>query len=315
MNKQYKADGRDDYETSDKKKNAKKKANFPRQVSQMESKLGALFNRTRVYEGQLPDIETLGEEGVDHINISRGSKTRLGYLLTTNAEINFELFGTRFTSIDNLMLFYRSHCTMPVLATCSMNHARQKYTEQLDRFPFFQNMYVIVCLAYAAILKKTPELLEALNQNTLPLDNYYHDRASDKRMRRKTSHLLVRAVTEAHKAVRNRKDPELEVFVFRDMINGFKEAYYDIPYQENFSFYDFLYNEFSIKKVQERYHGYQDSERDEPLQTTEDRVVSTEEAKPEEPEEIGNPRVVAEETLPSNQLADQPTVAEPDSAQ
>jgi len=37
----------------------------------MEEQLGALYNLTRGREGYSRDLESLGVEGVDHINVSR----------------------------------------------------------------------------------------------------------------------------------------------------------------------------------------------------------------------------------------------------
>ncbi len=185
--------------------------------SKMESELSRLFNRTRSFDGNLPHIETIGQEGVDHINVNRDSKTNLGKLLSTSSGLRFTLFGTRFNSIEHMMLFYRTHASQGSVPSLDKS-AFMAWRNAVRAYPNFQNIYVLVCLSYVAIFKdpENAALLEAMNANPVPLDSY-STQEDGKRNRHVTSSTLVRAIYEAHSAVKDDREPNLTVFMFRDL--------------------------------------------------------------------------------------------------
>lgn len=200
------------------KKNRGYKGPRPQQAqSQMETQLSNLFNlssqRTR---GHLPDIKNIGDEGVHHINVHRHSKSKLGFLLSTAASHDFMLFNKRFTSIDNLMLYYRSHCTVDALATGTVGLTRDFNRNRAKDYPQLKNLFVVACLGYMEIFKRTPALMQAMDANKLPLDSY--DTQSDTKLRRRhaATATLVSAVQEAFQAVRDNREPDLKKFMFNE---------------------------------------------------------------------------------------------------
>ena len=186
--------------------------------TQMESKLSTLFNlSTQRARGQLAELKAIGEEGEGHINVHRNSKTKLGFLLSTAAQHDFTLFNKRFTSIDNLMMYYRSHCTVDALATGSVALARDFNRNRVKSYPSVKNLFVLACLGYMEIFKRNPVLLQAMEQNALPLDSYDLLDQGKQRKRHPASGTLVSAVQEAFQAVRDNREPDLKKFMFNDL--------------------------------------------------------------------------------------------------
>ena len=218
-----------------------------RTQTQIESKLSILFNRTRSTDGYLPNLADLGEEGVDHINVSRNSKTRLGYLLSSGARFDFHLFGRRFTTIENLLLFYRTHCTSNDYITVDI-FSKSKLNQVASQFPPLYNMYVVVCLAYISIFKKNPELLEALNENTLPLDAYI-ERRDRTRTRHKASRSIIMAIQEAQNSIRDKRDPQLGMFMFRET----SDKYNRLAYETQQTFTEVVVNDFAPERIATRF--------------------------------------------------------------
>lgn len=202
--------------SQDKQRNNKKPQNTGRRPShvqtQIESQLSQLFNRTQVLSGNLPPIASLKEEGVDHINVNRRSRYNLGKLLSTGAELTFKLYGQTYASIDNLILFYRSHCSQPTIPMADQTANTRFFRTHIDKYPKFSNVFTLVCLAYIEIFKNNRALFEALLQNDLPLDSYVVK--DNRKTRHATSQPLLLAIQEAFECVRDKREPRLQLFMF-----------------------------------------------------------------------------------------------------
>lgn len=218
--------------------------------SQMESQLTTLFNlSTQRSLGQMPDIKDIGEEGIDHINVHRNSKSKLGYLLSTAANHDFLLFNKRFTSIDNLNMFYRSHCTVDALATGSVGLVRDFNRSRVKSYPMIKNLFVVACLGYIEIFKRTPALMAAMEANKLPLDSYDFDKETKKRRRHQASATLVQAVQEAFQAVRDNREPDLRKFMFNDIARSTATR----AALAGLSFEELVRSEFSPRAIRESF--------------------------------------------------------------
>ena len=258
------------------KKKPQKQFRETYQHTQMEEQLGALYNLTRGREGYSRDLESLGVEGVDHINVSRYSDNRLGFLLAPSTKLSFKLFGRSFSTIENLMLFYRSWCTNNILPTADFNTCSEIRTNELSKFPHFANIYVVVCLGYVSIFKKLPTLLKAMEQNTLVLDSYKTQ--NGQRVRPNTSVILVRAINEAFSAVSENRQPNLSVFMNREQVNEMRHFYNELPYKEGFTLNHFIEDSFSIKNILAFYNREYVAKEEEPVEKFDEEAKVDEEA-------------------------------------
>ena len=210
-----------DFNQNKKKENRGKKKVAPQRTpvqSQIETQLASLFTRARTGEGHLRDIRELGQEGVDHINVNRFSKSTLGYLLSTTAKLDFWVLGHQYSSIGNLMAYYKSHCTNEEVTMAGTDTMQAFTSEEYDRYPQFNNLYAVVCLGYWAIIQNNPALLDALNINDIPFDSYVERKGV--RTRHQASKILVRAIQEAHLAVKFGRDPQLNAFILDDTLRS-----------------------------------------------------------------------------------------------
>ena len=215
--------------TGPKNPNSKKKkpkqergnAKFTPVQSQIESQLASLFTRARVAEGHFRDIKELGEEGIDHINVNRYSKTTLGYLLSTSAKIDFEVLGKKYNSIGNLIAFYKTHCTNEKIPMSITDNGQHFTNEDFNRFPQFKNLYAIVCLGYWDIIKHNKELFNALEINDLPLDSYIEKKGI--RSRHMTTNILISVIKEAFNAVKDDREPNLNAFIFEATLRALNQ--------------------------------------------------------------------------------------------
>lgn len=199
--------------------------------SQIESQLASLFVRARVAEGHFRDIRELGQEGVDHININRFSKTTLGYLLSTGAKLDFQVLGKKYSSIGNLIAYYKSHCTNESVVMATGDTSPHFSSEDFERFPQFSNLYAIVCLGYWDIIKNNASLFNALEINDIPLDSYVERKGI--RARHQTTNILISAIKEAHSAVKGDRDPRLNAFIFDATLRALqRESQRDNVYME-----------------------------------------------------------------------------------
>lgn len=182
--------------------------------TQIEGQLENLFNRARSGDHILPPLEQYVQEGVDHINVHRNSTVHLGYLLSTQARLNFELYGLKFSSIANLMCYYRFHCMNEDIRTAELDPLNVYVNSNVRKFPPIANLYVVVCLGYMALFRSNPELLNALSMNDLPLDSYTESGGA--RTRHPSTRILIKAVREAHQSLVFERWPNLLTFVVKD---------------------------------------------------------------------------------------------------
>lgn len=197
----------------EKPNNAKPKKKPHKNVqSQIETQLAALYARSRTGEGHKRNIRELGAEGVDHINVSRYSQNTLGYLISTNAMMSIEVLGTEYKSIDNLIQYYKSHCTNDELRTCDAGKLID--FRNASRYPLYLNVYAVVCLGYISMFERNPNLLAAMNLNDLPLDSYTE--RDGKRFRPHVTATLIGAIKEAHRCVKYDKIAALSPFIISE---------------------------------------------------------------------------------------------------
>jgi hypothetical protein len=280
----------------------------------MESKLATLFNlSTQRARGQLADLRDIGEEGVGHINVHRNSKSKLGYLLSTAATHDFSLFNKRFTSIDNLTMYYRSHCTVDALATGSVGLAREFNRNRVKSYPAVKNMYVLTCLGYMEIFKRNPVLMEAMQANELPLDSYDVVDNGKTRKRHQASSTLVAAVQEAFQAVRDNREPDLKKFMFNDLARSLSIR----ATQEGKSFMEVVTSEFSPRAVREAFNT-KHAELAEQIRQEEQkrradqkaaRNAKREDAKPAAPVELGDANEIIKGEVGLEVIKDEPADA------
>lgn len=235
--------------------------------NQLGDQLGALFNLTKGREGHARDINSIGVEGVDHINVSRHSTTHLGFLLAPTTKLGFRLFNRNFSTVENLLMFYRSWCSINSLATADYNTINEIRNGTLKEFPHFANIYVVVCLAYVSIFKKHPALLDAMERNMLVLDSYKEQHKV--RTRPNTGLILVRAINEAFSCVTEKRRPNLSIFMNRDDVAAYREEFLKLPYNEDFTFNEFIENCFTPESVNEVFNKTYVEKHDEELKSDE----------------------------------------------
>lgn len=189
--------------------------------SQIETQLARLFTRVRVNEGHYRAIEELGQEGIDHINLNRQSKTALGYLLSTSSSLNFKVLGHKYSSINNLIGFYRSYCTDDSLKEGETNQNQPFMVSRDGTSLRFNNIYALVCFGYWSIFKTQKTLFDAVEDNKLPFDSYIEQ--NNKRIRHQSTGILINAIKEAHLAVKENRDPDISQFVFPDFLAPMKK--------------------------------------------------------------------------------------------
>lgn len=219
-----------DSKSNDGRKKAFYKRNRPAN-DQMASKLSELFkisqsNETRqagphlhVSTRSLPPLIQESVDGVDHINFFTDVQTELGALLSTENRLPFvfgtvskdnQVTGETFESLKCLWAFYRTSCTIDGFRN-AQDFKIRKFYRAINEFPKQESIFAIMVMAYYCKMLAYRPLADALVNCKLPFD-YYSVRDGVKR-RTAVSKLMINALYEVKRALKNRTLPRLDSFL------------------------------------------------------------------------------------------------------
>jgi hypothetical protein len=167
----------------------------------------------------LPAPDTIGVDGVNHINIYEGGATELGKALTHSIHIGFvhQVFG-RFGSIETFWHYIRSVERDDRMRNMPHNKLL-KFSEKLQtqRIP---NFYALIMQANYDKINQTPEILNAMRDSSLPFDYYYmYKRKDGIRIRRTFAHWVVPGFEEIRKALKEKRQPDFTFLITEPTID------------------------------------------------------------------------------------------------
>lgn len=156
----------------------------------------------------LPNLNMVGEDGVDHINMAEDGQTELGRDLSHGARIPFvhNYYG-QFNTMNNFWYYIRSVERDDRLRTFYGKRLKT-FVENTShcRIPNFR---LIVMDANWQKICQTPKLLENIKNSTLPFDFWYRYRRADGiRIRPNFAHWLIAGFEEIRKALKENRDPD-----------------------------------------------------------------------------------------------------------
>ncbi len=163
----------------------------------------------RSIKDPLPGLHSIGNDGVDHINIWEKGATELGVFLAhgTNVPVRHNHFGV-FNSVECFWHYIRSEERDDRLRSMSSLKAK-KFGNMLTprRVP---NFYAVIMDTNWQKLKQHPEYMELLKNSELPLDMYYLLRDDIVRIRPKFAHWALRGFEEIRSALKENREPNFD---------------------------------------------------------------------------------------------------------
>ena len=155
----------------------------------------------------LPNLETIGEDGVDHINIWEYAQTELGKCLSHDVAIGFihPVVG-RFKSIVGFFNYIRSEERDDRLRQLSSKVANTHFKKLTPvKVPGFK---ALVMDANWLKVQQNPALKAALMESTLPFDCWYtYKRKDGVRQRPAIAFWIVPGFTEIRNALLENREP------------------------------------------------------------------------------------------------------------
>lgn len=175
-----------------------------------------LRNDTTVYDKSnsltfdpLPNPMTIGEDGVDHINIWEQGETDLGKALAhaTNLSFVHSRYG-RFSNIESFWHYIRSSERDDRIRTMIGKTLKQfAYKLTPCRVPNFR---AIIMNANYQKLVQNPEIIDVLVNTDMPFDCYYIYRREDGiRVRPNSASWIISGFNEIRKAFKEEREPDL----------------------------------------------------------------------------------------------------------
>ena len=163
--------------------------------------------RTRRVRDPLPNITSMGEDGVDHINIGSGAATQLGRDLSHNAR--FPLTHSVFGRFDSMQAFWEY-----IRSEERDDRLRNLYGERLYRMAKrlhpakVQNFRAIIMDANYQKIVQHPALAKALAESDKPFDCWYrYNRDNGIQARPGYAHWLIWGFEEIRKALKEEREP------------------------------------------------------------------------------------------------------------
>lgn len=117
-------------------------------------------------------VRNIEKDGIDYINISSISKTKLGKILCSNHDKPFTTF---LGIVPNIMTFTRAIVT-PNYPTKFISEGRKPTKDEIRRIPKTRvkipNYWALVTYAYAERIRQDEKLVSMLKENKLPFVSF-----------------------------------------------------------------------------------------------------------------------------------------------
>lgn len=168
----------------------------------------------------LPNIDTLGADGVDHINIYSLGETDLGVALSQHAllQFNHNRFGP-FLTVEGLWYWLRSVNGDDSFRNMKGNKARN-YSKTIQNHNYVPNFKYFIIDATLQKIKTYPDLLNAVKESTLRFDCYYYYKGKDDhnnntsiRIRPVSAGWIIAGMNAIREALQRGEEPNLEFLI------------------------------------------------------------------------------------------------------
>lgn len=186
-----------------------------------EQLAGLVYHFPKKRSTHIPPLNSIGVDGIDHINIYQHGETTLGQALDRLADLPFKhnVYG-KFRSIEGFWHYMRSidrDDTFRVLSGYKARQAGDSIKEQ-----FIENFKFIIADACWQKINAYPALRDELKELTLPLDAYYVHNAAQKVWIRPTNSMwLVPCFHEIRVALQENREPDFR-FLMDQYFDGGK---------------------------------------------------------------------------------------------
>lgn len=197
----------------------------PTQQGSLQDKLMKMREQTKDFHfrkpivSNLPPVDSIGEDGVDHINISDRGTTELGVALNHKADLPFKhSVYDKFRTMEGFWYYIRSVSRDDRTRTMD-GHKVNKFGSLLPCQRVDNFKYIILDANWQKI-KSYPPLMEEIGKITLPFDSYrYHNNI---RIRSTSSYWIIDGFEEIRRAIVEKREPD---FTFlKDPVNTFKKT-------------------------------------------------------------------------------------------
>ena len=151
------------------------------------------------------DPNHLGEDGVDHINISNQAKTELGQSLSQDVFIEFEhpVFG-KFNTLTGFWYYISSTDRKNECRTLNSNKLRRMFKDV--KLPSIKNFRAIILEAYWLKITQHEAIQHELLNTELPLDCYFITANGNTRTRPKNYRWLLQGLNDMRNALKKGVD-------------------------------------------------------------------------------------------------------------
>lgn len=151
------------------------------------------------------DPNHLGEDGVDHINISNQAKTELGQSLSQDVFIEFEhpIFG-KFNTLTGFWYYISSTDRKNECRTLNSNKLRRMFKDV--KLPSIKNFRAIILEAYWLKITQNEAIQHELLNTELPLDCYFITANGTVRTRPKNHRWLLQGLNDMRNALKKGVD-------------------------------------------------------------------------------------------------------------
>ena len=170
------------------------------------------------------DPNELGEDGVDHINVSNQAKTELGQSLAQDVFIPFvhPVYG-KFNTITGFWYFISSSNRDERCRTMRSSKLRMLFKGQ--KLPPVKNFKAIILEAYWLKIIQHEAIKKELMESTLPIDCYFFKEGENDRTRPRNHRWLLQGLNEIRNALKKGVDfnysrfldvPDSDIYEFAD---------------------------------------------------------------------------------------------------
>ena len=147
----------------------------------------------------------LGEDGVDHINISNQAKTELGQSLAQDVFIPFvhPVYG-KFNTVTGFWYYISSSTRDEYCRTMSSGKLRAIFKGR--KLPPVKNFKAIILEAYWLKITQHEAIKKELMESTLPIDCYFFKEGENNRTRPRNHRWLLQGLNEIRNALKKNTD-------------------------------------------------------------------------------------------------------------
>lgn len=161
----------------------------------------------QVFRSNLPNLDRIGDDGYDHINIWENGITELGKVLSHTSDIPFthSVYG-KFRSVEGFWHYIRSvsrddRCRMYYGNRARM-FGKSLESQQVDNFR------EIIMDANWQKIRSYPLLMKEIELSDQPFDSYYY--MGETRARAASAFWMIEGFEEIRTAIKNNRNPDFE---------------------------------------------------------------------------------------------------------